>query len=128
MESVVKLATGSIRAWLIQINMPVAIFIAGNGKGNGEKPLLQAVFERISGDRQYQDKVRFALIDADRDQMVCAELSVIACPILIIFQRGQEQARFVCHTSEPAMRYHLDEALRPPKTVPSFAEAAMPWF
>lgn len=116
-----------ITTYLSQISTPVVIMFLSDHFSKEKCDTMQRLCRKIAGEEKYANKVLFWWVNGDEQGNLCRELSVAVFPSLIIFAKGQERIRINCHTSEQAIRYHLDESLKPLKIKSPDLEAAMPW-
>lgn len=115
-----------ITHYLSRISIPVTLLFLSDWLNKDKCEQMRRLLEQATKDKEFQGKIKFLLVNADEQGSICRELSVAEFPVLIIFKKGKEQARFKCPTSKPAIYYHLAESLRPSK--PHVILPVIPWF
>ncbi len=105
-----------MKEWLSEMSMPALIFFWCDWRD--ECGYMLSLLKKLV--KEYQ-KVDFYWVDADRQGNICRELSVPGVPTVLILKNGKEEARFICSSSQPGIRHHLDELVkameRPRKTL-----------
>lgn len=75
------------------------------------RPCLQMApaFEELAG--EYKDKMTFAKLNTDDNQITAGRLGIQGIPTLIFFRGGREIDRIVGLVSRDVLRKHVDSAL-----------------
>jgi thioredoxin 1 len=67
---------------------------------------MAPTFERLAG--EYADKITFAKMDTDENQMTPSRLGIQGIPTMIIFRGGKEVDRVVGLVPGDVLKRHLD--------------------
>lgn len=94
-------------------NGPVMVFFVHLPTIDDKTSELHSLVEKLL--MQYGAKLRFFWVNSSEDENICHRMSLNGVPAIILFNQGKEVARFSCTSSEPGIRYNIDELLNPEK-------------
>lgn len=98
-------------AELLKGKSPFAVFFLRTKDLDGEPLDMARLVERLAA--QYGSQIRFLWVDSDMDNALHQKLGLNGLPTLVLFSGGRIIAPFVCVSSEPGIRYELDELIHP---------------
>ncbi len=75
----------------------------------GPCQMMKPVFAEL--ERQYQDKVKFEVINVDQDPVKSSQYNVLSIPTYVILKDGKEVDRVVGYTPKPAFEAKLNSHL-----------------
>jgi thioredoxin 1 len=75
----------------------------------GPCQMMKPIFAEL--ERQYQDKVKFTVIDVDKEPQRSSEMYVLSIPTYVIMKDGKEVDRLIGFTPKPAFEAKLNAHL-----------------
>lgn len=71
--------------------------------------MMKPVFAELQS--EYQDKVKFDVINVDQDPVKSSQYNVLSIPTYIVLKDGQEVDRMIGYTPKPAFEAKLNAHL-----------------
>lgn len=75
----------------------------------GPCQMMKPVFAELQS--EYQDKVKFDVINVDQDPVKSSQYNVLSIPTYIVLKDGQEVDRMIGYTPKPAFEAKLNAHL-----------------
>lgn len=71
--------------------------------------MMEPIFEELK--KEYGDRVKFTVIDSDKNQDLVAQYNVLGIPTYVFLKEGKEVDRIVGFTPKPVFAARLDHHL-----------------
>ena len=106
---VLELNEGNYEKEVLQSSVPV--IVDHWASWCGPCMMLGPVFEKLSKDAAFKDKLKFAKLNVDSNELIAAKSGIRGIPCLIIFRAGKELGRIVGFASEDMLKLKIKEIL-----------------
>ena len=73
--------------------------------------MLTPVFERLAGAAEFKNKLKFAKLNVDVNEVISGQNGVRGIPCIIVFSKGKEVGRIVGYASEDGLKTKIKEIL-----------------